>query len=59
METKDWNITQVVDVTNCREKAVMYRGLATAVVDKISKEVSLVFFLSIDAADSAIINQTD
>ncbi|XP_075340505.1 vitellogenin 3, phosvitinless [Odontesthes bonariensis] len=38
METKDLNITQVVDVTNCREKAAMYRGMAAAVVDKISKE---------------------
>ncbi|XP_072245494.1 vitellogenin 3, phosvitinless [Leuresthes tenuis] len=38
METKDWNITQVVDITNCREKAAMYRGLAVAVVDKMAKE---------------------
>ncbi|KAM4740042.1 vitellogenin 3, phosvitinless [Anableps anableps] len=37
-ETKDWIITQVVDVTNCKEKAAMYRGMATAVVDKLSKE---------------------
>ncbi|KAM4575550.1 vitellogenin 3, phosvitinless [Fundulus diaphanus] len=37
-ETKDWVITQVVDVNNCKEKAAMYRGMATTVVDKLSKE---------------------
>ncbi|KAM9762856.1 vitellogenin 3, phosvitinless [Menidia menidia] len=37
-ETKEMNITQVVDVTNCREKAAMYTGMATAVVDKLAKE---------------------
>lgn len=39
METQDMTITQVVDVNNCREKAAMYTGMATAVEDKISKEV--------------------
>uniref|UniRef100_A0A8D0B3Y5 Vitellogenin 3, phosvitinless n=1 Tax=Sander lucioperca TaxID=283035 RepID=A0A8D0B3Y5_SANLU len=37
-ETKDMTITQVVDVGNCREKAVMYRGMATAVFDQVSKQ---------------------
>lgn len=32
-------VTQVVDVTNCREKAERYRGMATAVLDDISKKV--------------------
>nr|AQV08209.1 vitellogenin C [Seriola lalandi] len=31
-------ITQVVDVTNCREKAAIYRGMATAVLDQVSKQ---------------------
>nr|AFA26671.1 vitellogenin C [Dicentrarchus labrax] len=38
METKDMTITQVVDVSGCREKAAIYRGMATAVLDKISKQ---------------------
>ncbi|XP_047443415.1 vitellogenin 3, phosvitinless [Mugil cephalus] len=37
-ETQDMTITQVVDVSNCREKAAIYRGMATAVLDKISKQ---------------------
>uniref|UniRef100_A0A668ABC6 Vitellogenin 3, phosvitinless n=1 Tax=Myripristis murdjan TaxID=586833 RepID=A0A668ABC6_9TELE len=37
-ETKDMIITQVVDTNNCREKAAIYRGMATAVVDKLSEE---------------------
>uniref|UniRef100_A0A3Q3FKW0 Vitellogenin 3, phosvitinless n=1 Tax=Kryptolebias marmoratus TaxID=37003 RepID=A0A3Q3FKW0_KRYMA len=37
-ETNYWNITQVVDVTNCREKAEMYSGMANAVEDKLSRE---------------------
>ncbi|XP_061680894.1 vitellogenin 3, phosvitinless [Syngnathoides biaculeatus] len=37
-ETRDMTITQVVDVTNCREKAERYRGMATAVLDDISKK---------------------
>uniref|UniRef100_A0A4W6DUS7 Vitellogenin 3, phosvitinless n=1 Tax=Lates calcarifer TaxID=8187 RepID=A0A4W6DUS7_LATCA len=37
-ETKDMTITQVVDVTNCREKAAIYRGMATAVLDQVSKQ---------------------
>ncbi|XP_060934837.1 vitellogenin 3, phosvitinless [Limanda limanda] len=37
-ETKDLNITQVVDVDNCKEKAAMYRGMATAVLDQVSKQ---------------------
>nr|ADD63988.1 vitellogenin C [Thunnus thynnus] len=37
-ETKDMTITQVVDVGNCREKAAIYRGMATAVLDKVSKQ---------------------
>uniref|UniRef100_A0A665UXN5 Vitellogenin 3, phosvitinless n=1 Tax=Echeneis naucrates TaxID=173247 RepID=A0A665UXN5_ECHNA len=31
-------ITQVVDVTNCREKVEIYRGMATAVVDQEAKQ---------------------
>ncbi|KAM3876377.1 vitellogenin 3, phosvitinless [Diretmus argenteus] len=38
METKDMTITQVVDINNCRQKAEIYRGMAVAVVDKMSKE---------------------
>ncbi|KAM6922087.1 vitellogenin 3, phosvitinless [Xenentodon cancila] len=38
METKEMTITQVVDVNNCKEKAAMYTGMATAVEDKLSKE---------------------
>lgn len=41
METKDMTITQVVDVSGCREKAAIYRGMATAVLDKVSKQVCL------------------
>ncbi|XP_042368565.1 vitellogenin 3, phosvitinless [Plectropomus leopardus] len=37
-ETKDMTITQVVDVTNCREKAAIYRGMATAVLDQVAKQ---------------------
>ncbi|XP_005800536.1 vitellogenin-like [Xiphophorus maculatus] len=37
-ETKDWIVTQVVDVTNCWQRAAMYRGMATAVWDRLSKE---------------------
>ncbi|XP_061831451.1 vitellogenin 3, phosvitinless [Nerophis lumbriciformis] len=36
--TKDMTVTQVVDVTNCRDKAAIYRGMATAVPDDISKQ---------------------
>ncbi|XP_077572922.1 vitellogenin 3, phosvitinless [Stigmatopora nigra] len=36
--TNDMTITQVVDVTNCREKAERYSGMATAVLDDISKK---------------------
>ncbi|XP_044057060.1 vitellogenin 3, phosvitinless isoform X2 [Siniperca chuatsi] len=38
METKDMTITQVVDVTDCREKAAIYKGMATAVLDKVSEQ---------------------
>ncbi|CAJ1060716.1 vitellogenin 3%2C phosvitinless [Xyrichtys novacula] len=38
METKDMTITQVVDINNCREKAAIYRGMATAVLDKVAKQ---------------------
>lgn len=41
VETKDMTITQVVDVGDCREKAAIYRGMATAVLDKVSKQVCL------------------
>ncbi|XP_015826097.3 vitellogenin 3, phosvitinless [Nothobranchius furzeri] len=37
-DTKVWNITQVVDVTNCKEKAAIHKGMVTAVEDKLSKE---------------------
>lgn len=35
------SVTQVVDVNNCRERAALYRGLATAVLDPISRQVGL------------------
>lgn len=38
-ETKELSVTQVVDIDNCREKAAMYTGIATAVLDNISKQV--------------------
>lgn len=41
MEAKNVTISQVVDVTKCREKAEKYKGMATAVVDKLSKQVGL------------------
>ncbi|XP_068447341.1 vitellogenin 3, phosvitinless [Clinocottus analis] len=37
-ETKVMSITQVVDVDNCREKAVKYKGMATAVLDQVSRQ---------------------
>nr|XP_057930076.1 vitellogenin 3, phosvitinless [Doryrhamphus excisus] len=37
-ETRDMTVTQVVDVTNCREKAAKYSGMATAVLDDIAKQ---------------------
>ncbi|KAM4629403.1 vitellogenin 3, phosvitinless [Polymixia lowei] len=37
-ETTDVIVTQVVDFSNCREKAALYSGMASAVVDKMSKE---------------------
>ncbi|XP_043985509.1 vitellogenin 3, phosvitinless [Gambusia affinis] len=36
--TKDWIVTQVVDVTNCWERAAMYSGMATAEWDRLAKE---------------------
>ncbi|XP_076582051.1 vitellogenin 3, phosvitinless [Chaetodon auriga] len=38
VQTKDMTITQVVDVSGCREKAAIYRGMATAVLDKVSRQ---------------------
>lgn len=46
-KTNDWTVTQVVDVTNCREKAEMFRGMAHAVDDKLSEEVFSVSSLSV------------
>ncbi|XP_054458092.1 vitellogenin 3, phosvitinless [Anoplopoma fimbria] len=37
-ETKDMTITKVVDVSNCREKAAIYRGLAAAVLNQVSQQ---------------------
>nr|XP_033476965.1 vitellogenin 3, phosvitinless [Epinephelus lanceolatus] len=37
-ETKEMTITQVVDVINCKERAAMYRGMATAVLDEVAKQ---------------------
>ncbi|XP_072294395.1 vitellogenin 3, phosvitinless isoform X2 [Eucyclogobius newberryi] len=37
-QEKVMDLTQVVDVTNCREKAAFYFGMATAVEDKVSKQ---------------------
>lgn len=38
-ETKELSVTQVVDIDNCRDKAAKYTGVATAVLDNISKQV--------------------
>ncbi|XP_068612952.1 vitellogenin-like [Brachionichthys hirsutus] len=37
-EKRNMTITQIVDVTACRVKAELYRGMATAVLDKVSKQ---------------------
>ncbi|XP_056131908.1 vitellogenin 3, phosvitinless [Lampris incognitus] len=37
-ETRDLIVTQIVDFSNCREKAAMYRGMVTAVTDSLSKQ---------------------
>ncbi|KAG8003726.1 Vitellogenin [Nibea albiflora] len=37
-ETKDMTITQVVDLNDCSERAAIYRGMATAVLDKVAKQ---------------------
>lgn len=49
-ETKDMTITQVVDLSNCREKAAIYRGMATAVLDQVAKQVR--FYPAADPSDS-------
>uniref|UniRef100_A0A6Q2Y8M3 Vitellogenin domain-containing protein n=1 Tax=Esox lucius TaxID=8010 RepID=A0A6Q2Y8M3_ESOLU len=36
--SQDLEVTHVVDTNNCREKAAIYRGMALAVVNKLSKE---------------------
>lgn len=38
-ETKDMAVIQVVDISNCREKAAIYKGMATAVLDDVGKQV--------------------
>ncbi|XP_063747653.1 vitellogenin 3, phosvitinless isoform X1 [Eleginops maclovinus] len=38
VKTKDMTITQIVDVSNCKEKAAIYMGMATAVLDQVSKQ---------------------
>lgn len=38
-ETKELKVTRVIDVNNCREKAVMYTGMASAVLDNTAKQV--------------------
>lgn len=38
-KTKDLRVTQVVDISNCREKAALYTGMAMAVLDNVSKKV--------------------
>nr|BAC06191.1 vitellogenin [Acanthogobius flavimanus] len=37
-QEKVMDLTQVVDVTNCREKAMFQTGMATAVEDKVSRQ---------------------
>lgn len=32
-------VTQEVDINDCSEKAELYSGMATAVLDKVSKQV--------------------
>lgn len=38
-ETRELSVTQVVDINNCREKAARYTGMATTVLDNVSKQV--------------------
>uniref|UniRef100_A0A3Q1FEF7 Vitellogenin 3, phosvitinless n=1 Tax=Acanthochromis polyacanthus TaxID=80966 RepID=A0A3Q1FEF7_9TELE len=38
LQNNEWNVTKVVDVNNCEEKAAVYRGMATAVPDKTSQQ---------------------
>ncbi|XP_059197125.1 vitellogenin 3, phosvitinless [Centropristis striata] len=37
-KTKEMTVTQVVEINNCKEKAAIYRGMATAVVDQDAKQ---------------------
>ncbi|XP_037554173.1 vitellogenin 3, phosvitinless [Nematolebias whitei] len=46
-KTNDWTVTQVVDVTNCREKAEMFRGMAHAMDDKLSEERGVSVFSTV------------
>ncbi|XP_041695037.2 vitellogenin 3, phosvitinless [Coregonus clupeaformis] len=36
--SQELSVTQIVDINNCKEKAAIYRGMALAVDDKLSKE---------------------
>lgn len=38
-ETAELSITQDVDINNCRLKAAKYKGMATAVLDEVSRQV--------------------
>lgn len=38
-KTEELSVTQVVDISNCREKAALYTGMAMAVLDNVSKQV--------------------
>lgn len=38
-ETKDMIVSQVVDISNCREKAAVSGGMAAAMLDKMSQQV--------------------
>lgn len=40
-QTRDMTVTQVVDIASCKEKAEIYSGMATAVLDNFAKQVCL------------------
>lgn len=39
--SQELSVTQIVDINNCKKKAAIYRGMALAVDNKLSKEVCL------------------
>lgn len=41
---KELKVTQMVDITNCQQPAALYRGMALAPEDKLSKQVCFITF---------------